>query len=53
VTVRLGEAFDYLILASGAQHRYFGKDEWEAYAPGLKSIEDATAMRSRMLLAFE
>ena len=46
-------AFDYLILATGAQHSYFGKDEWAAHAPGLKSIEDATAMRSRMLLAFE
>jgi NADH dehydrogenase FAD-containing subunit len=46
-------AFDYLILATGARHSYFGKDEWAAYAPGLKSIEDATAMRSRMLLAFE
>jgi NADH dehydrogenase/putative oxidoreductase len=45
--------FDYLILATGAQHSYFGRDEWEAHAPGLKSIEDATAMRSRMLLAFE
>ncbi len=46
-------SFDYLILATGAQHSYFGRDEWAAYAPGLKSIEDATAMRSRMLLAFE
>jgi uncharacterized membrane protein YphA (DoxX/SURF4 family) len=46
-------AFDYLILATGARHSYFGKDEWAAHAPGLKSIEDATAMRSRMLLAFE
>jgi NADH dehydrogenase FAD-containing subunit len=46
-------SFDYLVLATGAQHSYFGRDEWAAYAPGLKSIEDATAMRSRMLLAFE
>lgn len=46
-------SFDYLILATGAQHSYFGRDEWAAHAPGLKSIEDATAMRSRMLLAFE
>jgi uncharacterized membrane protein YphA (DoxX/SURF4 family) len=46
-------SFDYLILATGAQHSYFGRDEWAAYAPGLPSIEDATAMRSRMLLAFE
>src|ERR1700722_15236840 len=45
--------FDFLILATGAQHSYFGRDEWAEYAPGLKSIEDATAMRSRMLLAFE
>lgn len=45
--------FDYLILATGARHSYFGKDDWAAHAPGLKSIEDATAMRSRMLLAFE
>ena len=45
--------YDYLILATGAQHSYFGRDEWAAHAPGLKSIEDATMMRSRMLLAFE
>ena len=46
-------AFDYLVFATGAQHSYFGRDEWAPHAPGLKSIEDATAMRSRMLLAFE
>ena len=46
-------SFDYLVLATGARHSYFGRDEWAAYAPGLKSIEDATAMRGRMLLAFE
>jgi NADH dehydrogenase/putative oxidoreductase len=54
--VRLPEEripFDYLIVATGARHSYFGRDEWAAHAPGLKSIEDATAMRSRMLLAFE
>jgi NADH dehydrogenase/putative oxidoreductase len=45
--------FDYLVLATGAQHSYFGRDEWAAHAPGLKSIEDATAIRSRMLRAFE
>ena len=45
--------FDYLVLATGAQHSYFGRDEWSAHAPGLKSIEDATAIRSRMLRAFE
>jgi NADH dehydrogenase len=45
--------YDYLILAAGATHSYFGHDEWAAIAPGLKSIEDATAMRRRILLAFE
>ena len=45
--------FDYLIIATGAQHSYFGRDDWSSYAPGLKSIEDATVMRSRMLRAFE
>ena len=45
--------FDYLVLATGARHSYFGHDEWAGCAPGLKSIEDATAMRSRTLLAFE
>jgi NADH:ubiquinone reductase (H+-translocating) len=45
--------FDYLILAAGARHSYFGHDEWEPYAPGLKSITDATAIRRKILLAFE
>jgi NADH dehydrogenase/putative oxidoreductase len=45
--------YDYLILATGARHSYFGKDEWEPYAPGLKRIEDATEVRRRLLLAFE
>ncbi|WP_309141036.1 FAD-dependent oxidoreductase [Novosphingobium sp. G106] len=45
--------YDTLILATGARHGYFGHDEWEAVAPGLKTIEDATAIRSRILLAFE
>jgi NADH dehydrogenase len=45
--------FDYLILATGAQHAYFGHDDWEPYAPGLKTLEDATAMRRRLLMAFE
>ncbi|MFZ5734254.1 MAG: NAD(P)/FAD-dependent oxidoreductase [Pseudomonadota bacterium] len=45
--------FDYLILATGAQHAYFGHDDWELYAPGLKIIDDATRFRARMLLAFE
>jgi NADH dehydrogenase len=45
--------YDYLILATGATHSYFGKDEWAPLAPGLKSIEDATEIRRRVLLAFE
>ena len=45
--------FDFLVLASGAQHSYFGRDEWAAFAPGLKSLEDGTAIRRRLLLAFE
>ena len=46
-------SFDTLILACGAMHSYFGNDEWEERAPGLKSIEQATEMRRRVLLAFE
>jgi NADH dehydrogenase len=46
-------AFDYLVLATGASHSYFGHDEWAALAPGLKSVEDATEIRRRVLLAFE
>ena len=46
-------AYDYLIVAAGAQHSYFGHDEWEPLAPGLKTIEDALEMRRRVLLAFE
>ncbi len=45
--------YDYLILAAGATHAYFGHDEWAQIAPGLKSIEDATELRRRILLAFE
>jgi NADH dehydrogenase len=45
--------FDYLIVATGARHAYFGHDEWERLAPGLKTLEDATAQRRRILLAFE
>jgi NADH dehydrogenase/putative oxidoreductase len=45
--------YDFLVLASGARHSYFGKDEWEPFAPGLKKIDDATAMRGRILTAFE
>jgi len=46
-------AYDTLIVAAGVRHHYFGNDHWEAYAPGLKSIEDATEIRRRVLLAFE
>src|SRR5450631_758489 len=45
--------FDYLILAAGASHAYFGHEDWEPYAPGLKTIEDALEIRRRVLLAFE
>lgn len=45
--------YDFLIVASGARHSYFGHDDWEARAPGLKSIEDAIELRRRWLLAFE
>ena len=45
--------YDTLIVATGSSHQYFGHDEWEKFAPGLKTIEDATDMRSRILLAFE
>jgi NADH dehydrogenase len=45
--------YDYLIVAAGATHSYFGRDEWEAHAPGLKTIEDALEIRRRMLFAFE
>lgn len=45
--------WDYLVLATGATHAYFGRDEWALRAPGLKTIEDATEIRRRFLLAFE
>jgi len=45
--------FDYLILACGARHSYFGHPEWEEFAPGLKTLEQATEIRRRMLVAFE
>ena len=45
--------FDKLIIATGAQHGYFGHDDWAGYAPGLKTIDDATYLRRRILLAFE
>jgi NADH dehydrogenase len=46
-------AYDSLIVAAGASHAYFGHNEWEAFAPGLKTIEDALEIRRRVLLAFE
>jgi NADH dehydrogenase len=46
-------AYDYLVLATGATHSYFGNDQWQPLAPGLKSIEDAIEIRRRVLLAFE
>ncbi len=55
-SVALGErllTYDYLIVATGATHSYFGHDEWQPFAPGLKSIDDATAIRRRVLRAFE
>jgi putative oxidoreductase len=45
--------YDYLVIAAGARHSYFGHDEWAAFAPGLKQIDDATRIRSRLLFAFE
>jgi len=45
--------YDTLVLATGARHAYFGHDEWEPYAPGLKTLEDATTIRRRVLLSFE
>ena len=45
--------YDYLVLATGAQHAYFGHDEWEDHAPGLKTLEQATEIRRRVLSAFE
>ncbi|HET9717729.1 MAG TPA: FAD-dependent oxidoreductase, partial [Pseudolabrys sp.] len=55
VTTRAGHTypFDFLILATGATHSYFGHPEWNAFAPGLKRIGDATEIRRRILLAFE
>jgi len=46
-------AYDTLLLATGARHAYFGHDEWEPFAPGLKTLEDATTLRRRILVAFE
>lgn len=56
-TVKLAEGseigYDYLIVAAGARHSYFGHDDWERFAPGLKTLEDAVEMRRRILLTFE
>jgi NADH dehydrogenase len=54
--VELGSSelpFDYLVVATGSTHSYFGHDDWRPFAPGLKSIDDATAIRRRILRAFE
>ena len=55
VSLKTGSQFEYdfLILATGSTHSYFGKDEWAAIAPGLKTVEDAVEIRRRVLLAFE
>ncbi|CAN7302165.1 NAD(P)/FAD-dependent oxidoreductase [Rhizobium sp. LjRoot30] len=55
VTLKSGQSvsYDALVLATGARHAYFGHDEWETFAPGLKTLEDATTVRRRILLAFE
>lgn len=45
--------YDYLVIATGVTHSYFGHDDWQAYAPGLKSLTDATKIRSRVLISFE
>src|SRR5437660_4959497 len=45
--------YNFLILATGARHSYFGHNEWEKLAPGLKSLEDAIELRRRLLMAFE
>jgi NADH dehydrogenase len=55
-TVETNEAeipYDYLIVAAGVRHAYFGRDDWELFAPGLKTIEDALEIRRRVLLTFE
>jgi NADH dehydrogenase len=46
-------SYDYLVIAAGARHSYFGNDEWQQWAPGLKSIDDATEIRKKVLIAFE
>ena len=54
ITTDFGDvSFDYLVLACGARHSYFGHDEWEEFAPGLKTLEQATEIRRRVLSAYE
>jgi NADH dehydrogenase len=53
ITEDLTFKYDYLIVAAGARHHYFGNDQWEDHAPGLKSIKDALEIRRRVLLSFE
>lgn len=55
VKLRRGEdvLYDYLVIATGAKHSYFGKNEWAEHAPGIKNIDDAISMRRKLLLAFE
>jgi NADH dehydrogenase len=53
VTPDITFTYDHLIVAAGARHHYFGNDDWEQFAPGLKSLADATEIRRRVLLAFE
>jgi NADH dehydrogenase len=54
VLCREGEfSYDTLVVAAGVRHQYFGRDDWEPWAPGLKTVEDATAIRRRILSAFE
>ena len=55
VETRFGasQSYDYLVIATGSQYAYFGHDDWPRLAPGLKSIDDATSIRRRLLLAFE
>ncbi len=55
ITLRNGDTigYDYLIIASGASHSYFGNDSWETWAPGLKTISDALTIREKILLSFE
>ncbi|MDQ6622734.1 MAG: NAD(P)/FAD-dependent oxidoreductase [Verrucomicrobiota bacterium] len=53
ITTEREIAYDYVIVATGSRHSYFGNDQWEKLAPGLKSLEDAVEIRRRILLAFE